>query len=637
MMKNKLLLSLCLVTPFGFAAGVSDYNLVLAAGQSLSVGHTNVELNPQINYGPVNKDKVFLFTGVRAIGPYSNQKLSSSDVTSLVPLEEKTRETHAYAMFAKLEKLYKLNNLDFPKFVYAPHARGGKKIIDLAYGTEPFQNGETMISAAENLTAASGEQFNVPFMTWIHGESNAKTNPEEYKTDLRKLHNSYKQVVSNTSSETKTPLLFMDQTGVSYGHDIAIASWEFANDYQEAVLVTPKYHLNRLYYNSNTDRTHLNPKGYILQGEYFAKAIYSTLVQNKRWKPLQPESIYVNNNEVSITMHVPEGNMVIDTSTLPEAPGYGFRYITVDNRELIPSVSIDKKTIKLVFNEKIEVGGRIDAGFTANDRSLTGNQKTPLTNIRDTSSVLSSIDDTPLHNWMVQFAFDVTAITPGMANNIDVPHASNIWTFGDLSANNVAPFKLLAGNYEKNNFESALYRVSFKANVREGVALFSIGDKSYPVQESGEYTFVTNLCEPSRERLAVLNSYKNFSGVLHNIQLKPIYLGTSLNGSNESVVGSNIWPNSIDITNFESDPYSLIGGSHLKAGLTHSLYLLSYDASVDTGEALINVGDYQHRVNSTGLFTDIVPVCNPSYSRLRFQSGRLGFTGTILDINVTEI
>ena len=189
-------------------------------------------MNPIIFSDEVNPDKVFLFNGVRAIAPRYNQRLLESDVQFLEPLKDITRQTHAYSMFKMLENLYSLEEINFPKFVYAPHGRGGQKISKLQYGTEPFENGITMLRAGERLALENGESFNVPFITWIHGESNANYNFQEYKQSLNKLYNAYKNKVQTTSSKTRNPILFMDQTGVSYGHDIAISSWEFANDHE---------------------------------------------------------------------------------------------------------------------------------------------------------------------------------------------------------------------------------------------------------------------------------------------------------------------------------------------------------------------------------------------------------------------
>lgn len=168
-MRRYLILFLLLFISSNSLAAIDDYNLVLASGQSLSIGHTDQDLNPIIFPNEVNPNKVFLFNGVRTTAPRYYQRLVESDVRFLEPLKDVTRQTHAYSMFKMLEYLYSIENKPFPKFVYAPHGRGGQKISKLEYGTEPFENGLTMLRAGERLAAQSGESFNVPFITWIHG------------------------------------------------------------------------------------------------------------------------------------------------------------------------------------------------------------------------------------------------------------------------------------------------------------------------------------------------------------------------------------------------------------------------------------------------------------------------------------
>ncbi len=636
MKKLSYLIALSLVSSISCAGGISDYNLILSAGQSLSIGHTNNEINPAINDQVLDAEKIFLFNGVRAIGPQYNQAISNSDVTDLVPFIEITRQTHAYSMLATLSDFYTLNDKESPKFIYAPHARGGKKIKDLSVGSEPFENGHKMISAGELVAANAGEVFNVPFITWIHGESNANSNKAEYKNDLRKLHNAYKKIINTANSLTKNPLLFMDQTGVSYGHDIAVTSWEYARDNKEAILVAPKYLLNRLNYSSDTDRTHLNTQGYIKQGEYFAKAIYQTYEMKKQWKPLEPINVTVSGSKVIIEMNIPEGKMVVDTQTLPEAPGYGFQYILPASKEvIIPKVSIDGDNLILDIGQPVEVGGIIDAGFTLDDRETTGNQKTPVTNIRDTSKFMSSVDHEPLHNWMVQFSWTITATTSGVLKQ-GGNKGVNIWSNGDIGAVDVEPFVLLGGGYDKFGFQSGLYKVTLETTVKKGSSQLLLGDNVYAINETGVYTFAALLCEPKRGRLAVINSYDGFNGSISKLKLKPILTNTNLTSS-DGVLGKNIWPQTKPIESVQSEEFALIGGDFIETELSHSTYMLSYTAHVNSGMAYINIGDTQIRVTESGAHTLVVPTCKPNYSRLRISSGESGFTGIVSNVYIEAL
>jgi hypothetical protein len=629
-------LFLLLLSSFNSVGAIDDYNLVLSSGQSLSIGHTSQDMNPIIFQDEVNPNKVFLFNGVRTTAPRFDQSLVESDVRFLEPLKDLTRQTHAYSMFEMLEYLYSLENKPFPKFVYAPHGRGGQKISKLEYGTEPFENGLTMLRAGERLAFESGENFNVPFITWIHGESNANSNLQEYKQKLSKLYNAYKNKVQTTSSKTRNPILFMDQTGVSYGHDIAISSWEFANDNETVSLVMPKYFLNRNYFNRSDERTHLNAKGYILQGEYFAKAIFTTFELNKKWKPLQPEFLRIENNKAFVTLHVPEGDLVIDTQALPEAPGYGLKYISPSNIEYIPQVSIQGNSLVLEFNTTIEVGGKIDSGFTLDDRQNTANQKTPVTNIRDTSEFISFVDQQPLHNWLVQFSIEITPQTPGMSSAVNTS-GYNIWDGGDIVVDIPEPYSIIGGNYNNRNLNYALYRVSFDAEIKSGIPILNIGDSIIPITEEGRNSFVAIICEPNQDMVSVVSTQTTFTGAMQSISLKPILSETNFYHNSIDELGDNIWPSNVTVENYEADKFSITGDYFIKTKLRYPIYLLEYKVEIDEGSAYINIGDFHKKINNSGIFHTRVPTCKPEYGRLRFSTGKTGFSGKINNIEIKPI
>tara|TARA_Y100000782_G_C10188188_1_gene268205 strand:- start:1769 stop:3676 length:1908 start_codon:yes stop_codon:yes gene_type:complete len=635
-MRRYLILFLLLFSSSNSLSAIDDYNLVLASGQSLSIGHTDQDLNPIIFPNEVNPNNVFLFNGVRTTAPRYYQRLVENDVRFLEPLKDVTRQTHAYSMFKMLEYLYALENKPFPKFVYAPHGRGGQKISKLEYGTEPFENGLTMLRAAERLAAQSGESFNVPFITWIHGESNANSNLQDYKQKLSKLYNAYNNKIQTTTSKTRNPILFMDQTGVSYGHDIAISLWEFANDHEAASLVMPKYFLNRNYFNRPDERTHLNTKGYILQGEYFAKAIFSTFESNKKWKPLQPESLEIANNKAFVKLHVPEGSLTIDTQTLPEAPGYGLKYISPNNIEYIPQVSIQGDTLILEFNTTLEVGGEIDSGFTLDDRYNTANQKTPVTNIRDTSTLISSVDQQPLHNWLVQFSIEITPQTPGMSSSVN-PSGNSIWHDGDIVADMSEPYSIIGGSYNNRDLNYALYRVSFDAEIESGTPIFYIGDSSIPITKEGENSFVAIVCEPTEDMVSVVSTQTMFTGAMQSISLKPILSETNFDQYDVEELGDNIWPNNVTVENYEADDFVVTGDYFIKTKLQYPIYLLEYEVQVNEGSAYINIGDFHKSINDTGVFYSRVPICKPEFGRLRFSSGKSGFSGKISNIEIEPI
>lgn len=365
----------------------------LQSGQSLSIGTYDAAYS-RIHTGLLSD--AYLFTGIPSTS-FGGNAATTSNVASLVPYVEQYRETHGYAGINKLKTL--LN--DGSKFLFSPAGQGGATISNLSSGSVPFANAQLQIAAMNERAAEINKDLSIEFLNWIHGESHYQSDQATYIAELRPLHDSYISLANAETGQTTLPML-LDQSGVGYAHEIAKASFKYALNNADAHMVMPNYMLNRKYYNTEDDLTHLNPSGYVIKGEYHGIAAHK-LITTGSFKCLQPESYDIVGNTIEITMHVPVLPLVIDTTTLPAAPSYGFSYTPPSGAVIYPTVTVSGSKIILDIGTPPLTGGKIDCGYTLADQANTFNTRLPCTNIRDSQNISSEISGYTLHNWLVQF------------------------------------------------------------------------------------------------------------------------------------------------------------------------------------------------------------------------------------------
>ncbi len=389
-----------IVTRAAYLEGVSvavpkTLYVITQMGQSLSIGDGGTVTAP-IFPGEISRANQFV--GLDPWG-YRTNTMTSTQTASLKPYKERSsRQTHGYSFMLGLKASITASD----ELLYMPSGIGGRSIAQLSKGTTAYSNFLTMLSAVSARATEISATPNLPFMDWIQGENDAGTARATYLTSLRTLHNDVKADVLTTLGQASIPLL-LDQTGAEYGHDIAKTLFQYTVENNDAFMACPKYMLNRLYNNSVTDWVHLNSEGYVIQGEYHAIA-GASIIANGSFKCLEPVSYAVVGNTIEITMNVPVGALVIDTTTLPACPGSGFEYIPAAGGSITPTVSVLGNKVILDVGQPPVTGDKIDCGYTLDDSAgHAQNLKIPCTNIRDSQSVSSSIAGYTLHNWLVQF------------------------------------------------------------------------------------------------------------------------------------------------------------------------------------------------------------------------------------------
>lgn len=479
-------------------------NYYVSAGQSLSIGHTDLE-NPPINSSEL--EGVYLFNGVPAIAPSTNELITDEDTTSLIPFSQPSRETHIYSM---LEGLIKSTG---GTWIVAPQGRGGKRLIELNKGTEPYENGVIMHNAANDAAASLGKNIKVPFFTFIQGESDVSGDLDFYESEIKSYYSDMARLHSDLSGQT--PPMFTTQIGTSGSISFAAKELEIANKNANIYCAGPNWPIARLHPSSSTDYTHLNSEGYVLLGKMLAKSIEEVVYKNNiSYKPMQPININIINDLGIIDFYTPSGSVVIDVETFPQAPSLGIQYRYGNSISLkADGWSLDGNRLTMKFggdggeSQPLVVGGVISGGNTLKDNSSTDGISVPLINLRTSDSQIEGWED-----WCCQFSIEITK----EMGAID-PDTDNIWTYGSPTINSTESFGTILGTSSCYFLEGETYQVDYdSAIISSGSAKLWIGDDSHPISEGGGSLIMTR---GNTKRLRLQSGNDGFTGKVLNLRV----------------------------------------------------------------------------------------------------------------------
>lgn len=489
------------------------FNYVPVHGQSLSVGDYGY---PLIHSIPHFGGRVKLFNGVGTNGPGYEKKLSLQQLSYLVDFREGPKETHAWAFFKVLDSLGFLDGT----WLYSPSGVGGKKISELTHVIDDqgwgWGNVDLQMRSARGLMP-SGMKFHIPFALWIHGEADSGSRDfSEYKSDLRNYHDRLLNHAASFGNKHPFPIFF-DQPGKAASLDVANALWEYSKEYSGSYLVGPKYWLNRLYF-GDEKKLHLNAYGYMLQGDLFGSVVSEYLKHGDKWAPLSPRNIQVLPNKVGVKIdfHVPRnGSLVVDTVTLPEAPGYGMQLKTA-GRTINPIETIvDGNSVIWNFSEPVTVKSELRFGESLDDRMLNGGVKLPCTNLRSNVPLKSQFSGIDFYDWAVLFSAKNIA---GALN----PDVDNLWVYGDWSGE-MLPYD--KSKISKGTFHAAWLdgvrrvRVSGDVVSKRGAAFIWVGDARVPLP-NGEIS--VDIDVGSKKRMLIQADKDGFDGIINNIRIVKI-------------------------------------------------------------------------------------------------------------------
>ena len=334
--------------------------LILSEGQSLGKG---IQSGLIISNSQKYNDKMF-YGGCSIVTPTN---LDFGQFSSYIPLIQKIAtspdggvgEIPVQAATEIIHQLINDKNGDMV-FIGASNAVGGQTIDYLS--TTAFDSyAAPCIDNALTLSNTQNSVVGLPAFFWTHGNANASTNADLYKSKLISLRQKYDlkaKTTFNQSEDVKCIAYQFTNSGNVSTNGVAKAIYNILKDNEpNFVIACPDYQLPY-----STDGVHLRAHGYKLLGAYYGIAYKKSVIDGEDFKPLYPISFMRQGNLIQIKFHVPHGNLVLDTNTevIRVIQNYGFDvYDSTGTQITINEVKIVGKDIV-----QISCGTAISSGCT---------------------------------------------------------------------------------------------------------------------------------------------------------------------------------------------------------------------------------------------------------------------------------
>lgn len=186
----------------------------------------------------------------------------------------------------------------------------GSDILQLSKGGGYYNRFVDAVKLFNSVSIGEKRPAIVSSIVFMQGEMNYmptyKNAPQDYDgylSALKKLHHNMLYDAVSITKQKSNPLFLMYQTGGSFSRDannlsIGMAQLDFSNATNGVYMVGPTYQY--------PDKGgHLGPNGYRWFGVQVAKVMHQVIDKGVNWKPLQPISVSLSNNNVVVKYTVP--------------------------------------------------------------------------------------------------------------------------------------------------------------------------------------------------------------------------------------------------------------------------------------------------------------------------------------------
>lgn len=393
----------------------SVLSVVLSYGQSLGVGGTGDPADAPYSVTPTHPRQALMLNS-GTVGSGSTTAWVPGSATDLAPAVEALHGAGLAQSESPITGLLdRLVVLDAAagtrKRVYLGHAAGagGQAIDALAVGTQPWLNLLAALDRVIALAALYEMRVRVDGFVWTQGESNGATDAATYQAALEAI---IAAVREECDSRGVSPVggvpVFMDQVSSPAGStssrtpNVAFFAIEAADT--RAFVSTAKYHLTL------ADTVHLQAPDYRVFGEHIAKSVHSVR-ETGNWIGCRITGAVLAGSTITVTAHVPVGDLVVDAVTVPAVANHGLRYQDDSSSVSIASVSIGA-TASQACTITITLTGtpsganpRLSYAYSAATALAAPNFGT-VGNLRDSDTMTSSVPagdagNGYLHNWML--------------------------------------------------------------------------------------------------------------------------------------------------------------------------------------------------------------------------------------------
>lgn len=387
---------------------------VLTYGQSLSRGQASL---PVISTTATNN--LTMASGV--LRRPNEAGYSAIDFAPLVESAIGTEgETPTSGMLNGASRRISEAGLPDYQFFGGSMGRGGSFVDELSANSTSFDNLCDYVKDANAIAKSKNKSFSVWAMAWAQGENDntsGSSNKLAYQYTqewLAKLWQPFKDVVLQTTGQQFLPYLITYQTP---GHrrsssdtiHIAKAQWRASREYDDVVMAVPAYILP-----TAPDNQHLTNEGSWLMGEYMGRALFYTMIQRQKWRPLEPVAVDWQDGFIDIEFYVPRGKLVLDAALAALYDNYGFVMRDAADAviDIISNVAVtDKNTVRITLSSIAPSGsvityGRGKPGDPASSGNINGSRGNLRDTHGDTDKVTSPLGNTfDLHNPCVYFEY----------------------------------------------------------------------------------------------------------------------------------------------------------------------------------------------------------------------------------------
>jgi hypothetical protein len=287
-------------------------------------------------------------------------------------------------------------------------ALGGRAYSAIKRGTGNYT---TMVGAMRGMTAAWRALGYEPDINIFqaHGETNAGagTSYATYTTYLEEwldhIRRDVQWVLRRPLYQTKLFGVNITYTGTEAYKQIAAAQTDFW------LTTDGAYHCGGIYqFPTDADRVHGTGLSQVLQGELIAK-VAQYVEAGEDWKPTHMLPFRRSGATVTVPVHVPRGNLTLDTTIVPEPSTldgkYGLEFYYGGVAQTISTVTISGNNIVITLSADPGAAGTEEVRY-ALQTVAAGNLAVPTNlargNFRDQDTTYARHDPSYiLYNWMV--------------------------------------------------------------------------------------------------------------------------------------------------------------------------------------------------------------------------------------------
>lgn len=249
----------------------------------------------------------------------------------------------------------------------------------------------------------------------MHGENDEVENTTStYAANIAQLRTDWEAYVVSTTGQTLPVPMFIAYQQASQVELVANSRYRdcsicdqqrmaVASNTNRIFLVGPGYQYT---YQSAGQDVHMTNTSSRLMGEMTGKAMKAVLIDGISWKPLEPTSIAVVSNTITITYHNPSSTsqLVWDETLVLERenPHRGFELYDPDpiDAPTIVTTTISGSTVVITLTKPPRTGSRIRYAYTGRDGIGATLATSPGGNLRNTDATVGQ-SGTPLYDWAI--------------------------------------------------------------------------------------------------------------------------------------------------------------------------------------------------------------------------------------------